>query len=80
MQLQLNAFVLNYIVILKRKFWKWCYLKYAESNQQNALNSILFTFSFYDDSYMFRQNNAILRKQLCSFPRHFNVNTVRDKS
>jgi hypothetical protein len=38
-----------------------------------------FIFLFYDVSYMFRQNNAILRKQLCSFLTHFNVNMVGDK-
>jgi hypothetical protein len=35
--------------------------------------------SFYYGSYMFRQNNAILKEQLCSFQRHFNVNMVGDK-
>jgi hypothetical protein len=50
-----------------------------EINQQIALSSILY-FSFYDGSYMFRQNDAILRKHLCSFLSHFNVNMVRDKS
>jgi hypothetical protein len=29
---------------------------------------------------MFRQKNAILREQLCSFLIHLNVNTVGDKS
>jgi hypothetical protein len=31
-----------------------CILEYVENNQQNALNSILICFSFYDGSYMFR--------------------------
>jgi hypothetical protein len=39
-----------------------------------------FLFLFYDGSYMFRQNNAILRKRLCSFLSHFSVNIVGDKS
>jgi hypothetical protein len=54
-------------------------LEYVEIYQQNALNSILLYFSFYDGSYMFRQNNAILREQLCSFLSHFNINMVGDK-
>jgi hypothetical protein len=29
---------------------------------------------------MFRQNNAILREQLCSFLSHFSVSMVGDKS
>jgi hypothetical protein len=29
---------------------------------------------------MFRQKNAILREQLCSFLSHFSVNMVGDKS
>jgi hypothetical protein len=29
---------------------------------------------------MFRQNNAILRERLCSFPSHFSVSMVGDKS
>jgi hypothetical protein len=57
-----------------------CILEYVENNQQNSLNTILICFSSYDGSYMFRQNNAILREQLCFFLSHFNVNTVRDKS
>jgi hypothetical protein len=57
-----------------------CILEYVESNQQNALNSILLYFSFYDGSYMFRQNNVVIREQLCSFLSHFSVNTVGDKS
>jgi hypothetical protein len=44
-----------------------CILECIEITQQNALSSILLYFSFYDGSYMFRQNDAILRKQLCSF-------------
>jgi hypothetical protein len=36
----------------------------------------LFIFLFYDGSYMFRQNNAILREQLCSFLTHLNVSMV----
>jgi hypothetical protein len=39
-----------------------------------------FIFLNYDGSYMFRQNNAIRRKQLCSFLSHFYVNMVEDKS
>jgi hypothetical protein len=60
-------------VTIRRKF-------YVENNQQNALNSIPIYFSFYDGFYMFRQNNAILGEQLCSFLSHFNVNMVGDKS
>jgi hypothetical protein len=33
-----------------------------------------------DGSYMFRQNNAILREQLGSFLSYFNVSTVGGKS
>jgi hypothetical protein len=54
-----------------------CILEYVENNQQNALNSILL---FYDGSYMFRQNNAIFREQLCVILSHFNVIMVGDKS
>jgi hypothetical protein len=32
-----------------------------------------------DGSYMFRQNNAILREQLDSFLSYFNVNMVGGK-
>jgi hypothetical protein len=55
-------------------------LEYVENNQQNALNSILIYFSFYNGSYMFRQNNAILREQLYFFLSHFNIIMVGDKS
>jgi hypothetical protein len=41
---------------------------------------IYFFIFFYDDSYMFRQNNAILRERLFSFLSHFSVKTVGDKS
>jgi hypothetical protein len=34
----------------------------------------------HDGSYMFRQNNAILREQLGSFLSYFNVNMVGSKS
>jgi hypothetical protein len=34
----------------------------------------------HDGSYMFRQNNVILREQLGSFLSYFNVNTVGGKS
>jgi hypothetical protein len=57
-----------------------CILEYVENNQQNAMNSIFLYFCFYDGSYMFWQNSAILREQLCSFLSHFKVNTVGDKS
>jgi hypothetical protein len=39
-----------------------------------------FFIFFYNGSYMFRQNNAILRERLFSFLSHFSVNTVGDKS
>jgi hypothetical protein len=52
----------------------------AEINQLNALNYIYFLFFFYDGSYMFRQNNAILRERICSFLSHFSVNMVGYKS
>jgi hypothetical protein len=57
-----------------------CIHEYVENNQQNALNSILLYFAFYDGSYMFRRNNVILREQLCFFLSHFNVNMVGDNS
>jgi hypothetical protein len=34
----------------------------------------------YDGSYMFRQNNSILREQLGFFQSYFNVNMVGGKS
>jgi hypothetical protein len=53
-----------------------CIIDYVEINQLNALN----LFFFYDGSYMFRQNNAIIRERLCFFLSHFSVNMVGDKS
>jgi hypothetical protein len=41
-----------------------------ENNQQNALNFTFLYFPFFGGCYMFRQNNAILREQLCSFLSH----------
>jgi hypothetical protein len=35
---------------------------------------------FHEGSYMFRQNNAILREQLDSFLSYFKVNVVGGKS
>jgi hypothetical protein len=56
-----------------------CILEYVENIQQNALNSILLYFSFYNGPYMFRQNIAVLGEQLCSFLSHFNINMVGDR-
>jgi hypothetical protein len=53
--------------------------RYVEITQQNALNYILLYFS-YDGSYMFRQNNAIIRERFCSFLSHSSTNMVGDKS
>jgi hypothetical protein len=53
---------------------------YVEINQLNSLKLYNSLFFFYDGSYMFRQNNAILRERLCSFLSQFRVNMVGDKS
>jgi hypothetical protein len=58
-----------------------CIIKYVEINQQ--MHWFIYFFIFYDGSYMFRQNNAIIREQpeqLCSFLSHFNINMVGGKS
>jgi hypothetical protein len=79
---KINTVLINVKIYLKNIGFLFltlipCILEYVESNQQN---SILLYFSFYDGFYMFRQNNAILREQLCSFLSHFNVNMIGDKS
>jgi hypothetical protein len=56
------------------------HLDYAETNQLNEPKLYTSLFFFYYGSYMFRQNNAILRELLFSFLSHFSVNTVGDKS
>jgi hypothetical protein len=45
---------------------------------KNALSCIL--LYLHNGSYMFRQNNAILREQLGSFLSYFNANMVEGKS
>jgi uncharacterized membrane protein len=56
-----------------------CIAYYVETKQLNALKLYTSLF-FYDGSYMFRQNNVILRERLFSFLSHFSVNTVGVKS
>jgi hypothetical protein len=53
-------------------------VSYRLTNKMHWL--IYFFISFYDGSYVFRQNNAILRERLCSFLSHFSVSMVGDKS
>jgi hypothetical protein len=47
---------------------KWV-TEYVKINQLNAL-----LYFFYDGSYTFWQDNAILMKRLCSLLSHFSVN------
>jgi hypothetical protein len=50
-------------------------------DQPTKCTEIIYSFIFfYNGSYMFRQNNAILRERLFSFLSHLSVNTVGDKS
>jgi hypothetical protein len=50
-------------------------------DQPTKCTEIVYFFNFfYDGSYVFRQNNAILREGLFSFLSHFSVKTVGDKS
>jgi hypothetical protein len=59
--------------------WTVHFVNIYVKNQQN--NNYLFSLLImYGSSYMFQQNNAILRERLCSFLRHFMVNMVEDKS
>jgi hypothetical protein len=57
-----------------------CIIDYVETNQLNALKLYISLFFIYDGSYMFRQNNAILRERLFSLLSPLSVNTVGDKS
>jgi hypothetical protein len=52
---------------------------YVKINEPNALKLYISLF-FYNGSYIFRQNNAILRERLFSSLSHFSVNMVGDRS
>jgi hypothetical protein len=50
-------------------------------DQSTKRTEIMYFFIFfYNGSFMFRQNNAIVRERLFSLLSHFSVNMVADKS